>query len=164
MCPVLDSSSFASVLTLPRRTCLNSASSVLAVRSNCHSVRVQKALMYQLSITILFVTWLYRSEFSAVSCNCDWSWNVLLFDTGGTPVYMSCFMNMSCRLNYNCTVFECQLMCSRISVVCAELMSSNKKYAAKQKQYKLFAGKSVSFHTFCVPTSHCYPQQRSTFK
>jgi hypothetical protein len=30
----------------------------------------------------MFVTWLYRLELSAVSCDCDWSWNILLFDTG----------------------------------------------------------------------------------
>jgi hypothetical protein len=34
-CPVLDSSSFAPVLTIPRRTCLHSASSVHAVRISC---------------------------------------------------------------------------------------------------------------------------------
>jgi len=44
-----------------------------------------------------------------------------------------------------------------ISIFSAELMSSNKKYGPKQRQYKLFAGMLVYFHTFFVPASHCYP-------
>jgi hypothetical protein len=38
--PVLDSSSFSPVLTIPRRTCLHSASSVLAVRISCCDIAV----------------------------------------------------------------------------------------------------------------------------
>jgi hypothetical protein len=40
MHPVLDSSSFAPVLVLPCRTCLHSASSVLAVRTSCRIIAV----------------------------------------------------------------------------------------------------------------------------
>jgi hypothetical protein len=53
MCPVLDLSSFAPVLTLPCRTCLHYASSVLAIRVSCHSVRVQKELTYQETLPYL---------------------------------------------------------------------------------------------------------------
>jgi hypothetical protein len=38
--PVLDSSSYAPILTLPHRTCLHSASSVLAVRISCPVIAV----------------------------------------------------------------------------------------------------------------------------
>lgn len=82
---------------------------------------------------------------------------------------MSYFMNMSCRLIFtgclknNCTVCECHLMYSYIFIFSAELMSSNKKYAPKQRQYKLFAGMLVYFRTFFVPPSHCYHQKRSTY-
>jgi hypothetical protein len=38
--PVLDSSSFAPILKLPRRTCLHSASSVLAVRISWRVIEV----------------------------------------------------------------------------------------------------------------------------
>jgi hypothetical protein len=38
MHPVLDSSSFASELMLPCRTCLHSASSILAVHISCHII------------------------------------------------------------------------------------------------------------------------------
>jgi hypothetical protein len=38
--PVLDSSFFVPVPTLPRRTCLHSASSVLAVRITCRVIAV----------------------------------------------------------------------------------------------------------------------------
>jgi hypothetical protein len=37
---VLDSSSFAPILMLPHRTCLHSASSVVAVRIKCHDIEV----------------------------------------------------------------------------------------------------------------------------
>lgn len=82
---------------------------------------------------------------------------------------MSYFMNVSCRLIFtgcpknNSTVSECHLMYLYIFIFSAELMSSNKKYTAKQRQYKLFAGMLVYFHTFFVPPSHCYPQKGSTF-
>jgi hypothetical protein len=58
MRPLIDSSSFTPVLTLHRRTCLHSASSVLTVRI---SFCVQKALIYQLNFTVfMFVTWISR--------------------------------------------------------------------------------------------------------
>jgi hypothetical protein len=40
MRPVLDSSSFAPVIMLPFRTCLHSATSVLAVRISCRVIAV----------------------------------------------------------------------------------------------------------------------------
>jgi hypothetical protein len=40
MRPVFDSSSFAPILTFPCRTCLHSASSILAVRISCHIIAV----------------------------------------------------------------------------------------------------------------------------
>jgi hypothetical protein len=40
VCPVLDSSSFAPIHTLPRGTCLRSASSVLAVHIICYDITV----------------------------------------------------------------------------------------------------------------------------
>jgi hypothetical protein len=39
-CPVIDSSSYAPVLTLPRRTCLHSASIILAVHISCPVIAV----------------------------------------------------------------------------------------------------------------------------
>jgi hypothetical protein len=38
MCPVLDSSSFGTVFTLPHTPCLHSATSVLAVCRSCHII------------------------------------------------------------------------------------------------------------------------------
>jgi len=40
MCPILDSSSFVPVPMLPCRTCLHSASSILAVHISCRVIEV----------------------------------------------------------------------------------------------------------------------------
>jgi hypothetical protein len=108
MRPVLDSSSFAPVLRLPRRTCLHSASSILTVRISCHviSVCVQKALIYQLNFTIfMFVTrishYIQRSVLSMVSHNRSRSWNVVPTDTG-THLYTHWFLRTSTQFFIFC--------------------------------------------------------------
>jgi hypothetical protein len=53
-CPALDSSSFAAVLTLHRRTCHHSSSSVLAVRISCRVIAVFVLRK------LLFINKLYR--------------------------------------------------------------------------------------------------------
>jgi hypothetical protein len=89
MSTVLDSSSFAPVLTLTHRTCLHSAASFLAVSISCHVIAVlySETLIYQLNFTVfMFVTliscYMERSVLSAVSRNRGGSWNALPVNTG----------------------------------------------------------------------------------
>jgi hypothetical protein len=95
MCPVLDSSSFATILMLPHRTCPHSASSILAVRISCHVIAVfvfRKPLfintlycIYVCYMNIMF--YIQCSVLSMVSRNRGRSWNVLPTNTGAHLYY-----------------------------------------------------------------------------
>jgi hypothetical protein len=69
--PVLDSSSFAPILTFPCRTCLHYDSSVLAVHISCRIITV----------------FVFRKP--VVSCNRGRSWNVLPADMGAHMYMLS---------------------------------------------------------------------------
>jgi hypothetical protein len=69
----------------------------------------------------------------------------------------------------NCALYcyaVCVILSLYMSSVCAELMSSNKKYSGKQRQYKLFAGESeyvLAFRVF-FPATLSYSQKESKLR